>query len=242
MPSMKRLEDNVYSLLFGRAPGDVMGLSERGRFIYRRQVRKSLKNGVLPAIPITQRLLGAEQVGALMDDWLAESPPTTRYYWQLPLQFADWLRHTEREGHPALPELIRWETVEVEVLNAPDADAWTHGDLSRDEVRVETHPSARLCVQRCPVHDMRPGDGWPEPLPAPAFVIAFRRGERFRFKIIDAQVAQLLALSSEGRTLGEAFGELDRAYGVVDRSWLRAELELLAAEGVLRAVPPDDVA
>ncbi|MCZ7583424.1 MAG: hypothetical protein M5R36_08885 [Deltaproteobacteria bacterium] len=219
MPPLEQLETNLRGLVFDREPAPVPGLDERGRRAYRRQVRRSLMSGVRLAIPIARRVLGEDAVNDWIERWLAERPPTTRAYWRLPLQFAEWLSARDDTPHPAFGELVHWESLEVDVLNAPD-DASEHPapDPTEDR-RLVLHPSARLGIYNHPVHKMTLDDAiWPERAPAPIFVLAWRKDDGLRWMETHPQTAQLLARAEGGGTLGAGFAFLDTLYGTVDRA------------------------
>lgn len=228
------LQQSVRQMLFAKEAAPVEGLSARGQRVYRRQVRRSLVNGVTLGVPIARALLGEEAVEGLIEQWLDASVPTTRLYWQLPLEFAGWVAEMPSPVHPALPELVHWETAEVDILNAPDASSEALSAAPTDGARAELHPSARLCIYRHPVHRMTvESTDWPEALETPAFIIAYRRGERVFWNLLEPQVAQLLAKLAEGATVGEGLAFLESLYGAVDRGVLVERLGALVERGAL---------
>ncbi len=226
MSSNPQLDDQLYRLLFGGEPGPVDGLDERAQRIYRRQVRRSLLGGVRLAIPIACSLV-PEEVERLLSRWLAEAPPTTRIYWQLPLEFAAWLRDVDGLSHPALADLVHWESVEVDVRNAPEAEAMERGGLA-------LHPSARLGIYQYPVYRMDEATTeWPEPLAQPAFVLAYRRDETVYWRVIEPALAQTLARLAEGDLLDDALACVGELYAELDCDALLGDLRMLVDEGAL---------
>ena len=166
---MKGLEAQFRHMLLARERVPFEGMSERSQQVYRRQVRKALTRGVKRAIPIAGRLVGKEALDDLLARWLADSPPTTRLYWQLPLAFCAWFVTQPDPLHPSLPELIHWETIEVDVLLAEDpAPGLSLAESAEEGLRPVLHPSARLCIYQHPVHTMTTSsESWPEAMPAP---------------------------------------------------------------------------
>lgn len=233
---MSDLDQQLKDLLLKPEPTGVEGLSEDAQRIYRRQVRGSLYSGTRLAIPIAIKLLGDSIINAYIARWLHEAPPNTRLYWQLPLEFAAWfLQQTDFE-HPALPELIHWETIEVDVINAPNPDPieLLHPKPS-DALSPVLDPSTRLCIYRYPVHRMtRSTEAWPTPLEAPTFLLAYRKEEVMYWKIISPQTAQLLAKASEGAQLSACYEFLEQLYGQIDRASIDHELSTLVHKGALR--------
>lgn len=228
MSADDRLDEQLHRLIFGPDGAEVDGLDERARAVYRRQVRRSLMGGVRLAIPIARRLAGEHTIDALLSRWLAESPPTTRLYWQLPLEFAAWLREVDGLEHAALVDLVHWETVEVDVLNAPSADD------SAAQPGIELDPSARLGIYHYPVFrlDASTSD-WPDALDAPAFVLAYRRDEAVYWQVIDPPVAQTLARLAQGADLDEAFAFVAQIYGEIDRDGLTSVIDGLVDVGAV---------
>lgn len=232
--AVDELQGAVHPMLFGREAVVIEGLSERGQRVYRRQVRRSLINGVTLALPITRRLLGEDAVVGLIVAWLDQSPPTTRLYWQLPLEFAAWLAAQPSPAHPALPELVHWETVEVDILNSPNGSSAGLVGAPGEGDGAVLDPSARLCIYHHPVHRMtQEASSWPEALATPVFLAVYRVNERVRWTVLDPRVAQLLAQLSEGATVGEGLTFLEELYGEVDRPWMMEQLRSLVERGVL---------
>lgn len=232
-----RLEEAFRQTLLAPEPVPLEGMDERAWKVYRRQVRKSLMSGVRLAIPLTIALLPEEALDGLLEAWLAQAPPTSRLYWQLPMEFAAWLSQQPALPHPALAELVHWETIEVDILNAPDPDpSLTLEPEPAPEARVVLDPSARLCIYQHPVYRMKRDEPWPEPLPAPVFVVAFRVEERLRWRTITTPVAQLLATAAEHDvSLGHGLAMLAQAHGDgFDAEAVLAELRVLVDRGALR--------
>lgn len=214
----------------------------RARAIYRRQVRRSLIRGVRLALPITRRLLGEEAVEALIVRWLEAGGSTSRLYWQLPLEFSAWADEVAAElSHPALAELIRWETVEVDVLNAPDDGVEAAGGEAPEAGRgVALSASARLCVFTHPVHRLGlESSAWPEASGAPLFLVVWRVGERMRWREVEAPLAQLVASLSSGSPLREGLAFIEGLYppGAVSAARLMEGLARLREAGVILGFP-----
>ena len=233
---MKDLQRQVARMLFDPSPTALEGMSERGQRVYRRQVRRGLMSGVKLAIPIAIELLGRRRVDELLARWLAESPATTRLYWQLPLEFCQWFMEEPDPDHPALRELIHWETIEVDILNAEDPpEGLSLSSEPTEASSVVLDPSSRLCIYTHPVHLMDTAStGWPEPLPGPIFLLAYRRQERLRWTVVSPQVAQLLAAVIETQgSIAQGLSFLEGMYAEVDRASLLSELRSLTSAGAL---------
>lgn len=231
---MDELQTKLRGLLLNRTPSPMEELDERAQRIYRRQVRRSLMKGVRIALPITRRLLDDEQLTALIARWLEESPPTTRLYWRLPLEFGEWLREQPDLPHPAAGELVHWESILLDVKNAPESDV----DAAFDEPAPHRHiildPSARLGIYHYPVFRMtRSDDAWPEPGSTPTFLIAFRRDEKPYWRILSTEIAQLLAHTFDGKPISAGLAFLKELYGRVDEAAITEELTTLAERRIL---------
>jgi hypothetical protein len=235
------LERDLRQLLLARAPAPVHGLDARAQQIYRRQVRKSLLSGARMGVPITRALLTPQGLDELLDRWLDAAPPTTRLYWRLSLDFAAWVAQLPDPPHPALAELVHWETLEIDVLNAPDPDpAQPLQAELRPDLGAQLDPSARLAIYQHPVfHISEDHPAWPEPSPQPSFVIAWRQHERLRWKIASPDLAQLLAQLANGASLQQSLDFLAQLYGPqLDADRLLRDLGQLQQRGVLLGAVP----
>ncbi len=232
---MPTLEEDLRQHFLGREPSPIEGLSERGNFVYRRQIRNALKSGVLLAIPILVDKLGDDAVDELLERWMAEAPPTSRLYWKLPLEFAEWIQTLEELPHPAAAELVHFETIEVDVINAPD-DPTDRGEAHALAPKhcVVLSESARMGIYFHPVHPMREGSPWPERSVQPHFVMVYRRDERMRYEEVPAHHAQLLAKLGEGVTIESGFDFLRGLYGdAIDPNELLTHLQRYAEIGII---------
>ncbi len=231
---MTKHEGELRQWLLAETPESFDGLDERSRNVYRRMVRRGLKRGVAIGIPIARRLLGADRWDDLFSRWLDESPPTTRLYWQLPLEFARWLREQPELPHPALADLVHWETIQIDVKNSPDPEL----EISCKEPALNRaiclDPSARLGIYHYPVFELTKSDEeWPERLAQPALLITYRREESVYWRKLSPMTAQLLARGASGDELSEGFSFLEELYGEVDKEELFSELEKLVERGIL---------
>jgi hypothetical protein len=241
MTSTPQLDRDLHRLFFDREPlpserlsPPQAGLDERAQQVYRRQVRSSIMGGVRLGIPITRRLLGEDPTDELIAAWLADAPPTTRLYWRLPMEFAAWLREQPDLPHPALADVVHWETIEIEVLNAADPTTSDLGSQPALDVHIALDPSARLGIYHFPVFRMeREASTWPDALDAPRFVIAFRRDECLHWRLLSAPLAQLLARTTGGESIGEGLEFLGELYEEFDPAPVITSLNQLVEEQVV---------
>lgn len=218
-----------------------LGLTEAQVALYRRLVRGNLSRAILMAIPVARARLGDAFFEARIAAFLAEAPPRTRVLREVPAAFAGWMATQADESWPAaLPELLHFECVEIEVNHAPDATP--PPGLPRQphlDGTLLAHPSARLLAYRHAVHQLRAdASAWPEATSAPLFLIAFRVDEAMRVLEIPAVVARVLLLCDAEASLGPAFAALEAESGSCFRredvlEWLRH----LAAAGALLGFP-----
>jgi hypothetical protein len=240
---VEELERELRDLFLKTEPAWLDGVDPRAQRIYRRQVRRALKGGVLPALPISVGLLGEARMQALLNLWLEGSVSETRFYWRLPLEFAAWLAQQDlgalvlegEPAHPALAELVTWEAVEVEILQSPDSQPDPQRVAEPDPARaLVLAPSARLCVFRYPVQELKEGaTEWPAPREPASFVLAFRANERLRWHNLHPRTAQLLAFSGQTETLGQALGGLGGLYADLDVEQELERLRPLVASGAI---------
>lgn len=241
--ALASLERDVRSLLFSREPPSVEGLDAEAQALYRRLVRSTLFSVVKNAVPKTAALLGDEGLERLFARWLEETPPTTRILRKVPEGFAAFCQSLEDPPHPALPELVAWEVLEIEVTHAPDYEGPLVPDALDEEAYVLAHPSARLAVYLYPVQGVKKGaSAWPRPTKEPSFLVAHRAAERCHWVRVPRLVAQVLLHTGEGLRLGEAFAALEEQGGAaVDRGLARSWLVNLQRRGALVGFPRSPV-
>lgn len=212
------VEEELKRWLLHRDPPAFEGLDERSRQVYRRLVRRSLGNGVRISLPVSRALLG-EELNDLIAQWMEQAPPTTRLYWRLPLEFAEWVRAQQDLPHPATAELIHWEAIKLDVRNAEPAPSNLDVESEpRPNHRVILHPSARLGIYHYPVFRMTTESPWPTASETPQFVIAYRRDEIPRWQVLAPQTAQFLAHLAQGQTVAEGYRFLEELYESLDVS------------------------
>lgn len=237
--ALASLERGVRSLLFSREPPGIEGLDTEAQALYRRLVRTTLSTVVKNAVPKTHALLSDEGMDKLLARWLEEAPPTTRILRRVPEGFAAFCQSLEDPPHPALPELVAWEVLEIEVTHAPDFEGALPPATPDENATVLAHPSARLAVYLHPVQNLKkePTE-WPRPSKAPSFLVAYRAAERCHWVRVPKLVAQVLLHTGEGLALGQAFAVLDEQMGAaVDRGLVRSWLVNLQRRGALVGFP-----
>ncbi len=111
--SLREYQEAALRVFFGReAPAadlDALGAPERWG-VYRGMVRHRLDKVIRAALPRTLKTLPADEVDALLVAFFDEAPPTTRWFREIPEQFAAFAEPRLGAEHPAsLPELLRFE-------------------------------------------------------------------------------------------------------------------------------------
>ena len=237
---MRAIEERLRNIIFAQEPEFFEQVPLYPQKIYRRQIRKTMRTSVLRALPITSRLLGEDTIKSWVDEWLVSAPLQTRLYWQIALEFSAWLQEKGDLPHPAVRELVHFETIEIDVLNAPNAPYGLQHVKLDEEVRAVLEPSVRLGIYQYPVHRMNSEtETWPEKSSRPNFVFAFRRAEKFEWIGLAPQLAQLFAKMSEGATLGESMAFLNELYGKLNAKRLRTGLIDLHHRGLILAFQKD---
>lgn len=104
--------------------------------IYRRMVRARMHRVCATALPHTKRAIGDERFEALVDQWLAEAPPTTRFFRELPSAMVRWALADEgRLDEPAhARDLLRYERALWEVRADDDRGLPEVGEFSFEGV------------------------------------------------------------------------------------------------------------
>jgi hypothetical protein len=235
MPPEMNLEERLKAHFWNPEGIQIAGISERGHRIYRRQVRNNMFGAVKRALPIAIHLAGEKKVGDLIQQWLLSSPPQTRFYWELPVEFGMWVGSGEHATQPlALGELIQWEVMEISVLNGENPSHVPGIKDPADDLHAVLHPATRLGVYAHPVHRLTRDDvAWPKPTRVPNCVVGYRVGEKMHWLMISPQAAQLLAHLGAGVSVGQALNELESLSGSLDRRLLLAKLSDLVHRGAL---------
>jgi hypothetical protein len=141
-------EDTVARVCFSTEPaeGDLQTLGAVDRWqIYRRMVRSRMHRVCGTALKHGKDALGPAAFEALVDQWLAEEPPTTRFFRELPSQMVRWVLSDERRAtEPAhLRDLLRYENALWEVRAEDDRDLPAAIDFSFEGVPA-FDPATRL--------------------------------------------------------------------------------------------------
>jgi hypothetical protein len=109
---MRERAEAMTRVCFAAEPSerDLELLGARDRWLlYRSMVRVRLAKVVRSSIPRAREALGEEALKALIDAWLADAPPRTRYFWQVPLAFGAFVEGRLPESPASLADLLRYE-------------------------------------------------------------------------------------------------------------------------------------
>ncbi len=251
---LKDVERGIRTLIMGKEASFMDDVSRRGQEAYRELVRNSLVGNVLRGCPVAHARLQAsgepEGLKPLIHRFLDEQGPSTRLFRDVPMDFARWITLlTEEQSdalpHPSLSELISWETLEIDVLIAPDAEPQLVDKRPRGDLAVVFDPSLRLAAHQFPVHRLRRelADGeapFPEP-GGPWIIVAWRGTERFKWRTVSPAFGQLLALAAQsGAALDDVLGDMRAMGQKVDAPYLRAQLADFVGRGALLGFAPPD--
>ena len=149
------------------SPSDVEKLGGDAHLVYRRMVRFRIEDLHASALPLTLRALGRPALDALVGRFLAEAPPRSRFFRELPVAFAQWADALVNEL-PAAPahtqdalrlDALRWETRWRWAPAPPQAPE----PFALERIPVAAPTLRRLDLQHG-VHRAPPEDGasWPE--------------------------------------------------------------------------------
>ncbi len=219
---------------------DALGSPDRWQ-IYRRMVRARMHRVCETALKHSRAALGEKPFTALVDEWLATEPPTTRFFRELPTQMVQWaLADDARLPEPAhLRDLLRYENALWEVRAEDDRDLPEVVDFSFEGV-PSFNPASRFLELDWAV-DRRAEDGSVEPLEGALLVY---RTAGFTVPcmrlnpLAAAIVRELRAAELEGRHVTEA---VQRAAAsekrAVDQKFIESLgglLEKLITRGIVR--------
>ncbi len=163
--SLEAYEDHVVALCFSAAPAETdfarLGAPERWK-IYRRMVRSRISKVCVSAMPRTMRCLPEERRKALFSQWMAEDPPRTRIFRELPVQFGAWAKpHLLADSRAWLSELAEYELLSWTVRTVDERNAQPSEALSFERPVVMS-PSVRLFSAAHAVHIKRADEAYPQ--------------------------------------------------------------------------------
>ena len=131
-----------------------LGAEDRWRS-YRKMVRTRLRKVVRAALPRTTRAC-AKHFDSVFSQWLAQKPPSTRYFREVPVQFQEFASPQLTEIESWLAELAEFEIACWTSRYSDERTAPAIGELSFERPIV-LHPSVRLLQFNFGVHHS-PGD------------------------------------------------------------------------------------
>jgi hypothetical protein len=247
--SLDDVERGWRALLLAREPTLMGGADEARQHVYRRLVRNNISGSIRRGMPILRKIAGEERVDVLITRFLDEVAPKTRLVRFVAVEFAQWLMEnlaslpTAEVPHDAAGELAHWETLEIDVVMAADAEpppvTATVSFVPRDDARVDMHPSARLAAYRHAVHAMTTSTtSWPAPSSTgePYILLAWRQAERFMWLQLDGGTAKILVETAGGATVGEAIARVTAALtegDVLDVPRVKSSLVDLCRRGAI---------
>lgn len=240
------LQRALARVCFGREidPADLARLGGERAAIYRGLVRSRLRDLIAVALPETERALGREATSALFADFLAESPPSSRYFREVIPAFLDFV--LPRLAGPTFPEhardLARLEGTRWEL-------GWRDGAIEGDLVEIDlekvpvAHPTLRVLALSYAVH-RGPPEGGAIPEKGSFFVSVHRRPDFVvETRTLDATGARLVRAWSRGdRTAIEAVRSvLEEERRAADAAFVErmgALLSALVASGAILGSRP----
>lgn len=251
-PTLAEREATVARVCLSPKPAadDLQALGSPDRWqIYRRMVRARMHRVCETALKHSRSALGEEAFAALVDEWLASEPPTTRFFRELPTQLVRWASSDEaRLSEPAhLRDLLGYENALWEVRAEDDRDLPAVVDFSFEGVPA-FNPASRFLPFDWGV-DRRAEDGSVEPLEGALLVY---RTAGFTVPcmrlnpLAAAIVRELRDAESAGRTVTEA---VQRAAAseerAVDQKFIESLsglLEKLITRGIVRGCLKEGIA
>ena len=129
--------------------------------IYRSMVRNRLVGLIRTALPRSEAAIGEGVFSKMLDSWLADHGPSTRYFRHVPSEFVEFALPKLGSKHPNwVPDLMRYEIAGWEVKHGP-SDHPTVGEFAFDKCPV-MNPALRLLRLGFSVHEKpTPKDGYP---------------------------------------------------------------------------------
>lgn len=126
-------------------PAAIPGLNHRRAAVYRDLVFGTVESALRRAYPIAASVLGDARWGSLVERFFAEHPLPSPQLWQMPrelITFVSTAPHVVPSDAPFLPDLLRFEWIEIEVAMMPDLATPDHtgaGDVLFDRVLLNPH-------------------------------------------------------------------------------------------------------
>jgi hypothetical protein len=151
--------------------------------LYRRMIRNRIRSELKAAFRRTYAALGRDGFERMLDTYLLESPPRTRFFYALPGEFARIVEPRLRAdtGVPAhAADLLAYEAAVRCVADLPDRVEAPAGDFAFDKPPLLA-PALRLVALEHAVHKPARPDGSYEH--TPALLCVYRRAEDRKARI-----------------------------------------------------------
>lgn len=245
MSDVNDREKQIVDLCFSKDAVSYPDLDARGQQTYRHLVRKSITAIIKHDLPSAFHLLTETQTEVLLSEFLRTSPPRTRLYPRITMEFVHWMMHdaqpllNEHDLPPALTELMHWESAVIDIERSLAENSSNLPSRPAEHLGVCFHGSTRLLVYQYDVHRHQPrGDSWPTKRTAPFFVIAYRYDERVKWAEIPTPLGLVLSHVSEEIPLKKARESVREQYQH-DMGWddMASWLERFQNKGAILGFP-----
>jgi len=240
-----------FDSLRASAPTHPNGVAPATGFeVYRNNVNSSLVNALGEAFPVVQRLVGEEFFRAMAADFVRIELPSSPLLLEYGARFATFIDAFEPvAGLPYLGDVARLEWARQQAYHAAEAeplDPQRLADVERSQLgglRLETHPSLRVCESRWPVLDIwvtNARDAGVRTIDLDTGgqqVLIVRPDAQISERLLPAGGAQFLAAIMSGQTLAES---AENALASAADFKLAGMLQLLLQAGALANFAFDD--
>ena len=155
--------ETIQRVCFAPTPSDAdlaaLGAPERWA-TYRRMVRARLVEVIHAALPRTLAAMGEETLSELIARWLAQRAPRTRYFYDVPAEFVEFvLPMFQKDPRPWVEDLARYEIARWAAKHGPSEQAPVTA-FSFDHPPV-MNPTLAVLRLSYPVHEKpTPADGY----------------------------------------------------------------------------------
>lgn len=173
----------------------IAGVTDERMAVYRDLFFNNFKETLASAFPVMHKVLSAQQLLQLVEEFFATHRCHTPYLSRMPQEFVTWLQQNRLNNPPWLAELAQWEWTELDLFLAPDIDSAlaTGNNVLADVPQLS--PLVRLHHFNFAVHHIGSNNVPDAPAEQTVCLLAWRKpNDEIGFMELNALSARLLVL------------------------------------------------
>ena len=238
--SLKVLEEKILKLLCDENPAYLEGIDPAIQKVDRIGTWNGVNATLKDYFPKTLTLLKAASFERIVRQYLSERQHRARLTRQSPIHFYRWLREKELNIHPALADVVYFETLTLSIscptkAKAPPAIPINTGIEHKLSTAISLHGTARLAKFNFDVMTLESEpEKWPDATDSPIVRLgACLDGESTLWYALDPQIAVFLSALKLGHSVPEAIEMIKAKKAHIDFNFWRAHLKRFEINGII---------